>query len=166
MKILRIEIIFFFYSNSRYSSFAVFKSTLKKIFYFSKKIVFCQGCVERKDLIDRLRLLYKSHNLNRRKENELRTSTDGPDTASNVYLDLDRNPPHTQSTIIDSTSDQQGNGSKPCEDDLCKICMDSLIDCVLLECGHMVSCTRCGKRLAECPICRQNVVRVVRVFKP
>jgi len=33
---------------------------------------------------------------------------------------------------------------------LCKICMESTIDCVLLECGHMVTCTNCGKRLNEC----------------
>ncbi|XDA79667.1 hypothetical protein R6Z07F_009676 [Ovis aries] len=32
--------------------------------------------------------------------------------------------------------------------------MDSPIDCVLLECGHMVTCTKCGKRMNECPICR------------
>ncbi|KAJ8368763.1 hypothetical protein SKAU_G00087910 [Synaphobranchus kaupii] len=41
------------------------------------------------------------------------------------------------------------------EENLCKICMDSPIDCVLLECGHMVTCTKCGKRMSECPICRQ-----------
>ncbi|XP_074643340.1 E3 ubiquitin-protein ligase RNF34-like [Tubulanus polymorphus] len=51
------------------------------------------------------------------------------------------------------------------DDSTCKICMDAAIDCVLLECGHMVSCTDCGKRLAECPICRQYVVRVVHTFK-
>ncbi|KAG9348347.1 hypothetical protein JZ751_002082 [Albula glossodonta] len=35
------------------------------------------------------------------------------------------------------------------EENLCKICMDSPIDCVLLECGHMVTCTKCGKRMSE-----------------
>ncbi|KPP68263.1 E3 ubiquitin-protein ligase rififylin-like, partial [Scleropages formosus] len=40
------------------------------------------------------------------------------------------------------------------EENLCKICMDSPIDCVLLECGHMVTCSKCGKRMNECPICR------------
>ncbi|XP_034493796.1 E3 ubiquitin-protein ligase RNF34 isoform X2 [Ailuropoda melanoleuca] len=48
---------------------------------------------------------------------------------------------------------------------LCRICMDAVIDCVLLECGHMVTCTKCGKRMSECPICRQYVVRAVHVFK-
>ncbi|XP_008948206.1 PREDICTED: E3 ubiquitin-protein ligase RNF34, partial [Merops nubicus] len=51
------------------------------------------------------------------------------------------------------------------DDNLCRICMDALIDCVLLECGHMVTCTKCGKRMSECPICRQYVVRAVHVFK-
>ncbi|XP_017771772.1 PREDICTED: E3 ubiquitin-protein ligase RNF34 [Nicrophorus vespilloides] len=49
--------------------------------------------------------------------------------------------------------------------ELCKICMDAQLDCVLLECGHMATCIDCGKRLAECPICRQYVTRVVRTFK-
>jgi len=51
------------------------------------------------------------------------------------------------------------------DDSLCKICMDSPIDCVMLECGHMCTCTNCGKQMAECPICRQYVVRVVKTFK-
>uniref|UniRef100_A0A672H0F3 RING-type E3 ubiquitin transferase n=1 Tax=Salarias fasciatus TaxID=181472 RepID=A0A672H0F3_SALFA len=51
------------------------------------------------------------------------------------------------------------------EDNLCKICMDCPIDCVLLECGHMITCTKCGKRMNECPICRQYVIRAVHVFR-
>ncbi|XP_016431950.1 E3 ubiquitin-protein ligase RNF34-like isoform X3 [Sinocyclocheilus rhinocerous] len=51
------------------------------------------------------------------------------------------------------------------DENLCRICMDAVIDCVLLECGHMVTCTKCGKRMSECPICRQYVVRAVHVFK-
>ncbi|XP_077509451.1 E3 ubiquitin-protein ligase RNF34-like [Amblyomma americanum] len=51
------------------------------------------------------------------------------------------------------------------EEDLCKICMEGCVDCVILDCGHMCTCTGCGKQLSECPICRQYVVRVVHVFK-
>ncbi|XP_055381792.1 myb-like protein X isoform X2 [Condylostylus longicornis] len=50
-------------------------------------------------------------------------------------------------------------------DDLCKICMDAPIECVILECGHLATCTNCGKVLNECPICRQYIVRVVRFFR-
>ncbi|XP_046390665.1 proline-rich protein 36 isoform X1 [Ischnura elegans] len=51
------------------------------------------------------------------------------------------------------------------DDTMCKVCMDACIDCVMLECGHMATCTPCGKRMSECPICRQYVVRIVRTFK-
>ena len=51
------------------------------------------------------------------------------------------------------------------DSDLCKICMDSVVDCVMLECGHMCTCINCGKQMSECPICRQFVVRVVKTFK-
>lgn len=51
------------------------------------------------------------------------------------------------------------------DENLCKICMEAPIDCVLLECGHLISCVACGKRLSECPLCRQYIVRAVRTFK-
>ncbi|KAE8294832.1 E3 ubiquitin-protein ligase rififylin [Larimichthys crocea] len=59
---------------------------------------------------------------------------------------------------------ESGGVGRP-EENLCKICMDSPIDCVLLECGHMITCTKCGKRMSECPICRQYVIRAVHVFR-
>lgn len=43
--------------------------------------------------------------------------------------------------------------------------MDEPVDCVLLECGHMLSCVKCGRKLSECPVCRQFVSRVVHAFK-
>jgi len=49
--------------------------------------------------------------------------------------------------------------------EICKICMDSTIDCVLLNCGHMVTCTKCGKQMNECPISRQFVVKAVHIFR-
>lgn len=51
------------------------------------------------------------------------------------------------------------------DEDLCKICMDRAVDCVMLECGHMCTCVDCGKQMSECPICRQFVIRVIRTFK-
>ena len=32
------------------------------------------------------------------------------------------------------------------DEDLCKICMDNQVDCVMLECGHMCTCIGCGKQ--------------------
>ncbi|KAK2582647.1 hypothetical protein KPH14_004926 [Odynerus spinipes] len=33
------------------------------------------------------------------------------------------------------------------KDDICKICWDAPIECVILECGHMACCINCGKRI-------------------
>lgn len=117
------------------------------------------GCFEKRELMDRVKLLYKSHVENKRLEEQINNAhlinssgSGGGDGSSSA----------ASNSTINSTKDSKG----PNEGDLCKICMDSLIDCVLLECAHMVSCVKCGKQLAECPICRRNVVRVVRVFKP
>ncbi|XP_032242336.2 E3 ubiquitin-protein ligase RNF34 [Nematostella vectensis] len=84
-----------------------------------------KGCVEKEELLSKVRLLWKSRNCEKQK-------------VENVSESLDES---------------------------CKVCMDNLIDCVLLECGHMVACINCSKQLAECPICRQNISRIVRVFK-
>ncbi|XP_076480280.1 E3 ubiquitin-protein ligase RNF34 isoform X2 [Bombus vancouverensis nearcticus] len=51
------------------------------------------------------------------------------------------------------------------DENLCKICWDEPIECIILECGHMACCLNCGKQMSECPICKQYVVRVVRFFK-
>lgn len=59
---------------------------------------------------------------------------------------------------------RHGGADLPIEDS-CKICMAAPLECVLLECGHIAACTNCAKQLAECPICRQYVVRAVRCFR-
>lgn len=64
-----------------------------------------------------------------------------------------------------SNEGSQNNSDDIDENQACKICMEREINCVLLECGHMLTCVTCGRRLAECPVCRQNVSRVVRTFR-
>ncbi|XP_031774217.1 E3 ubiquitin-protein ligase RNF34 isoform X2 [Apis florea] len=55
--------------------------------------------------------------------------------------------------------------TKILDENLCKICWNEPLECVILECGHMACCLNCGKQMSECPICKQYVVRVVRFFK-
>uniref|UniRef100_A0ABM5EMR0 RING-type E3 ubiquitin transferase n=2 Tax=Pogona vitticeps TaxID=103695 RepID=A0ABM5EMR0_9SAUR len=102
----------------------------------ARNFVNYKGCCEKWELMERVTRLYKEKDLQ-----QLVTDTDDQPAPS-------------------------GNTSLPgSEENLCKICMDSVIDCVLLECGHMVTCTKCGKRMNECPICRQYVIRAVHVFR-
>ena len=51
------------------------------------------------------------------------------------------------------------------DSDLCNICMSNPIDCLILECGHMATCLTCAKSLSKCPICRKQIVRIVKAFK-
>ncbi|CAL4120914.1 unnamed protein product, partial [Meganyctiphanes norvegica] len=51
------------------------------------------------------------------------------------------------------------------EEEECKICFDAPIDCVLVECGHLVACMMCGEELTECPICRETIINVIRTYR-
>jgi len=50
------------------------------------------------------------------------------------------------------------------ESEQCIICYDRRIDVCLLECGHLACCAKCSKNLAECPICRRLISRVVHIY--
>ncbi|XP_067255185.1 E3 ubiquitin-protein ligase RNF34 isoform X1 [Chanodichthys erythropterus] len=110
---------------------------LKEI--LARNFVNYSGCCEKWELVERVHRLYRENELNRR-------------SMENV----------SNSLAADGVQVAQLGGV---DENLCRICMDAVIDCVLLECGHMVTCTKCGKRMNECPICRQYVVRAVHVFK-
>ncbi|KAM3937088.1 E3 ubiquitin-protein ligase RNF34 [Leptodactylus fuscus] len=109
---------------------------LKEI--LARNFVNYSGCCEKWELVEKVSRLYRENEENRKSLESLESRHD----AERDRLQL--------------------TGS---DDNLCRICMDAVIDCVLLECGHMVTCTKCGKRMSECPICRQYVVRAVHVFK-
>jgi hypothetical protein len=47
------------------------------------------------------------------------------------------------------------------DDTRCKICLAAPLNCVMLECGHLCACQTCAHQLADCPICRRGVSRVV-----
>ncbi|XP_065429077.1 E3 ubiquitin-protein ligase rififylin isoform X2 [Chrysemys picta bellii] len=102
----------------------------------ARNFVNYKGCCEKWELMERVTRLYKEKDLQ-----------------------------HLVSDTDDQNVSSGSAGLPSTEENLCKICMDSPIDCVLLECGHMVTCTKCGKRMSECPICRQYVIRAVHVFK-
>ncbi|XP_072289224.1 E3 ubiquitin-protein ligase RNF34a isoform X1 [Eucyclogobius newberryi] len=123
---------------------------LKEI--LARNFVNYSGCCEKWELVERVNRLYRETEENRKSLENVSSSVTTvmalpPSICNGTNGDCEKSP----LTIYD--------------DNLCRICMDAVIDCVLLECGHMVTCTKCGKRMNECPICRQYVVRAVHVFK-
>ena len=58
----------------------------------------------------------------------------------------------------------EGGGAEE-EENVCVVCFDSKVDCVLLECGHAVVCLACSGGLkGECPMCRRPITRIVKLF--
>ncbi|XP_018587183.1 E3 ubiquitin-protein ligase RNF34a isoform X2 [Scleropages formosus] len=123
---------------------------LKEI--LARNFVSYSGCCEKWELVERVSRLYRENEQNRKSMENVNNSI----TAVVAYP-----PPICNGGIVGGERLQLASQ----DDNLCRICMDAVIDCVLLECGHMVTCTKCGKRMSECPICRQYVVRAVHVFK-
>ncbi|KAK7895240.1 hypothetical protein WMY93_020565 [Mugilogobius chulae] len=120
---------------------------LKEI--LARNFVNYSGCCEKWELLERVHRLYRENEQNRK-------SMENVSITAVVAFP----PPECNREVRDGVKSQLS-----LDENLCRICMDAIIDCVLLECGHMVTCTKCGKRMSECPICRQYVVRAVHVFK-
>ncbi|KAB5567954.1 hypothetical protein PHYPO_G00238730 [Pangasianodon hypophthalmus] len=118
---------------------------LKEI--LARNFVNFSGCCEKWELVERVRRLYTENEDNRK----------SMENVSHAVSTVEAFPP-------DAVRDG-GSARLAADENLCRICMDAVIDCVLLECGHMVTCTKCGKRMSECPICRQFVIRAVHVFR-
>ena len=48
---------------------------------------------------------------------------------------------------------------------LCKICFEAEMDALLYNCGHVVACEECARQVSICPVCRRNVLAVVKIFR-
>ena len=51
------------------------------------------------------------------------------------------------------------------EQQLCQICYEAEMDCLFYDCGHVCACLPCAKQLASCPVCRKDVISVVKMFR-
>ncbi|XP_037115602.1 E3 ubiquitin-protein ligase RNF34a isoform X1 [Syngnathus acus] len=118
----------------------------------ARNFVNYSGCCEKWELVERVSRLYRETEENRK-------------SLENVSCATTKVVPFPPPLCNGAIGDGEKNPLMFLDENLCRICMDAAIDCVLLECGHMVTCTKCGKRMNECPICRQYVVRAVHVFK-
>jgi E3 ubiquitin-protein ligase XIAP/baculoviral IAP repeat-containing protein 2/3 len=61
--------------------------------------------------------------------------------------------------------EEGGGGTILEKEHKCKVCMERMIDCVFLGCGHLMACTCCGQKLVSCPICQKRIVRVAKIYR-
>ncbi|GAB7347869.1 hypothetical protein MBLNU459_g5397t2 [Dothideomycetes sp. NU459] len=50
------------------------------------------------------------------------------------------------------------------ESRLCRICYCSEADAAFYDCGHVVACSACARRVEDCPVCRRRVRDVVKLY--
>lgn len=50
---------------------------------------------------------------------------------------------------------------------LCVVCQENPANAVIMDCGHLYTCTECTQKLNPriCPICRCQIKKVIRVYK-
>lgn len=51
------------------------------------------------------------------------------------------------------------------EMDLCQICYCEEQDALFYDCGHVCACVACAHQVDICPICRKNILSVVKIYK-
>ncbi|KAH3765682.1 E3 ubiquitin-protein ligase RNF34 [Pelomyxa schiedti] len=96
------------------------------------------------------------------------------DDDSNVHNFHPLNPAAPPTPEKPSTSNAEASSSSSSGDTVdasadietsCKICLDRPVNVVLLRCGHLCVCSVCAAVLRDCPICRQRIQEVVKVFR-
>jgi hypothetical protein len=49
-------------------------------------------------------------------------------------------------------------------EDLCSVCWEAEANTAFFDCGHVVACHGCAKRMDTCPICRKKVLSALRLY--
>ncbi|KAF2142737.1 uncharacterized protein K452DRAFT_307666 [Aplosporella prunicola CBS 121167] len=50
------------------------------------------------------------------------------------------------------------------EERLCRICWEEAADAAFYDCGHVVACLACARRVDQCPVCRRRVLAAMRLY--
>jgi len=86
---------------------------------------------------------------------------------SNTLLQPITFPQQTQQPIQETNQNGIGENKEDHtkDDSSCVICWDSIPEAVIVDCGHLCVCMECTKGLNKCPICRKDIILVIKVFK-
>lgn len=108
--------------------------TIKQLkLVLARNFVDFKGCVERDELESKVLMLYQDRKINE--------TLKGLSRVNARYESINK-------FFLSDKLEKENRGNL--EENQCKICWEKVIDCVLLDCGHMITCTDCGKVLSEC----------------
>ncbi|KAF2666285.1 hypothetical protein BT63DRAFT_55100 [Microthyrium microscopicum] len=49
-------------------------------------------------------------------------------------------------------------------DKICRVCWEEVADAALNDCGHVVACIACARRVDVCPVCRRKVLSALKLW--
>ncbi|KAK7503063.1 hypothetical protein BaRGS_00005689 [Batillaria attramentaria] len=79
------------------------------------------------------------------------------------WMDMHSHVPDSLASSADVEQLQKENESLR-DKQLCKICMERDVEVIFYPCKHFVCCAMCGTAVSSCPICRQPIQSVDKVF--
>jgi hypothetical protein len=47
---------------------------------------------------------------------------------------------------------------------LCRICWEESAEAAFYDCGHVVACMNCARRVDQCPVCRKRVLSALKLY--
>jgi hypothetical protein len=47
---------------------------------------------------------------------------------------------------------------------MCRICWEENAEAAFYDCGHVVACINCARRVESCPVCRKRVLSAIKLF--
>jgi hypothetical protein len=47
---------------------------------------------------------------------------------------------------------------------LCRICYEETADAAFYDCGHVLACLGCARRIDQCPVCRKRVLSAMKLY--
>jgi len=107
-----------------------------------------------------------SLNISLRKTATSSTSTTTTTESVTMTTSSSSSTPSTSSQVVSGSSNLQPRNRNPGEEETsCIICMNSPATTALLECGHLSFCEDCAAPLVNCPICRNPVLRTLRIYR-
>ena len=63
-------------------------------------------------------------------------------------------------TVVSTVS----TATNMCHEMICKICFDAKVEELFLPCRHLVCCLKCSASVFQCPVCRDDIDCVIKVF--
>jgi hypothetical protein len=84
----------------------------------------------------------------------------------NIIEESNLNIPQIENPEKNKGAQEAGEETEPTkEESTCVICLDAVPEAVIVDCGHLCVCMACTKGLHKCPMCRKDIIQIIKVFK-